>query len=102
MRTAIGALLLRDRMFDGMEELLKKIRLVEDSLLELKTLRFREDRIIGPSRNDLADEISAFANTRGGVILIGVDDKTREIVGIPNERTQDVDRFTYSKSAKTA
>ena len=82
-------------MFDGMEELLKKIRLVEDSLLELKTLRFREDRIIGPSRNDLADEISAFANTRGGVILIGVDDKTREIVGIPDERTQDVDRYIF-------
>lgn len=95
MKTAIGALRLRDGMVDGMEELLKKIRLVEDSLLELKTLRFREDRIIGPSRNDLADEISAFANTRGGVILMGVDDKTREIVGIPNDRTQDVDRYIF-------
>lgn len=95
MKTAIGALRLRDGMFDGMEELLKKMRLVEDSLLELKTLRFRGDRIIGPSRNDLADEISAFANTRGGVILMGVDDKTREIVGIPNDRTQDVDRYIF-------
>ena len=95
MKTAIGALRLRDGMVDGMEELLKKIRLVEDSLLELKTLRFREDRIIGPSRNDLADEISAFANTRGGVMLMGVDDKTREIVGIPNDRTQDVDRYIF-------
>ena len=71
------------------------MRLAEDSLLELKTLRFRGDRIIGPSRNDLADEISAFANTRGGVILMGVDDKTREIVGIPNDRTQDVDRYIF-------
>lgn len=95
MKTAIGALRLRDGMSDGMEELLKKMRLVEDSSLELKTLRFREDRVIGPSRNDLADEISAFANTRGGVILMGVDDKTREIVGIPNDRTQDVDRYIF-------
>jgi ATP-dependent DNA helicase RecG len=70
-------------MFDTKEELLEKIRLGEDSVLELKAVRFKGARIEGPSRNDLADELSAFANSGDGVLLLGVDDKTREIEGIP-------------------
>ncbi|MDE0313360.1 MAG: ATP-binding protein [Candidatus Poribacteria bacterium] len=34
-----------------------------------------------PRRSNLADEIAAFANAKGGVILIGVDDGS-EIVGL--------------------
>jgi predicted HTH transcriptional regulator len=41
-----------------------------------------------PHRNSLADEIAAFANTQGGVILIGVDDD-RNIVGL---ELQELDR----------
>ena len=60
-------------MFDNLTELIKKIHLGEDTTIEFK----REL----PHRNSLADEIAAFANSRGGVILIGVDDEG-EIVGV--------------------
>ncbi|WP_246041625.1 AlbA family DNA-binding domain-containing protein [Desulfoglaeba alkanexedens] len=73
-------------MFDSPEELLRKIRLGEDTSLELKTVRFRGDRISEPKRDDLADELAAIANTHDGVIVLGVDDKTRDIDGIPAER----------------
>ncbi len=82
-------------MFDSTEELLEKIRSGEDTSLETKTVRFRGEMVVGPRRDDLADEISAFANTRGGVIVVGVDDKTREIVGIPPDRTEIVERYIF-------
>lgn len=69
-------------MFESKEELLEKIRLGEDSLIEFKAVRFAGDKIRGPARDDLADELAAFANTGDGVLLLGVDDKTREVEGI--------------------
>lgn len=73
-------------MFDSKTELLEKIRLGEDSLLELKAVRFAGDKVRGPARDDLADEIAAFANTKEGVLVLGVDDKSRNIEGIPIEK----------------
>ena len=67
-------------MFDSLTELTEKIYLGEDSTIEFK----REL----PHRESLAEEIAAFANANGGVILIGVDDDG-EIVGIDR---QDLDR----------
>ena len=61
---------------DTRTELTKKISMGEDSTIELK----REL----PRRDDLADEIAAFANARGGVILIGVDDDST-IVGLDRQ-----------------
>ena len=63
-------------MFDTRTELTEKIDLGEDSTIEFK----REL----PRRTDMADEIAAFANTRGGVILIGVDDDGT-IVGLDRQ-----------------
>ena len=60
-------------MYESLTELIEKISLGEDTTIEFKRAL--------PHRNSLADEIAAFANARGGVILIGVDDN-REIVGI--------------------
>ena len=60
-------------MFYSQTELIEKIILGEDTMIEFK----REM----PHRNSLAGEIAAFANSQGGVILIGVDDY-REIVGL--------------------
>ena len=82
-------------MFDSQEELLKKIRLGEDTLLELKAVRFRGDKIAGPSRNDLSDEIAAIANSCDGVLLLGVDDKTKEIIGIPIDQLDAVERYIF-------
>ncbi len=82
-------------MFDSKEELLQKIRLGEDTPLELKAVRFRGQNIVGPSRDDLSDEIAAIANTFDGVLLLGVDDKTKEITGIPVDRLDAVERYIF-------
>ena len=50
------------------------MRLGEDSAREFKQIEFRGDQPARPSRNDLADEIAAFANTDGGSLLCGVTD----------------------------
>lgn len=78
-------------MFESRLELLDKIRLGEDSFLELKSVRFRGARVAGPARKDLADELVAFANSRGGVCILGVDDETRDVEGIPEDRLDQVE-----------
>jgi ATP-dependent DNA helicase RecG len=80
-------------MFDSKEQLLEKIQLGEDSSLELKALRFRGDRVDGPRREDLADELAALANSHDAVMVLGVDDKTREIEGIALERLDMVETW---------
>lgn len=77
-------------------DLLRRIRLGEDSTLELKTMRFQGKRVEGPARDALADELAAFANTRGGTVVLGVTDKTRKVKGIPLERLDDVDTWVSS------
>ena len=56
------------------EEIKRQIRLGEDSHWEFKEIVFAGDVPKSPSRNDLADELAAFANTEGGVVLCGVTD----------------------------
>lgn len=73
-------------MFDSAAELLEKIRLGEDGRLECKEVVFAGDKIKGPTRDELADELAAFANAMGGVVVLGVDDRAREVIGIPRDR----------------
>lgn len=73
-------------MFPNRSELLDKIRLGEDSFLELKDVRFAGGRMSAPHPDSLADELAAFANSHGGVLVLGVDDKTREVLGIELDR----------------
>ncbi len=80
-------------MLDSAEQLLEKIRLGEDSFVECKEVVFAGSKIKGPGRDELADELAAFANARGGVLVLGVDDKTRDVVGIPAGRLDDVERY---------
>jgi ATP-dependent DNA helicase RecG len=75
------------------DQLAAKIRLGEDTFLELKELRCAGQRIQAPARDELADELAAFANTRGGVLVLGVSDKTREVLGIPSEHLDLAERF---------
>ena len=56
------------------EEILRHLGLGEDSGWAFKPLAFRGDRLTSPRRDDWADEIGAFANGRGGVLLCGVND----------------------------
>lgn len=78
-------------MLANRSELLEKIRLGEDSFLELKEVRFSGSHMRGPSQDALADELAAFANSAGGVLLLGVDD-SREVIGIPLPSLDEVER----------
>jgi predicted HTH transcriptional regulator len=70
-------------MFDTPAELLAKIRLGEDSQLELKAVTVTSKGLLNPHPDSLAQEIAAFANsTHGGVMVLGVDDRTKEITGL--------------------
>ncbi|MCY4632561.1 MAG: putative DNA binding domain-containing protein [bacterium] len=77
-------------MFDSIQELSDKIALGESTYLELKEVRFSGKRVAGPSRDGLADELAAFANSRGGVLVMGVSDRTREVLGIDESRLDTV------------
>jgi len=56
------------------DELRTRLQLGEDSRWEFKQFEFRDSRPISPQRDDLADEIAAFANAQGGTLLCGVTD----------------------------
>ena len=62
---------------------MRRVRMGEDARLELKSVRVSGGRVRAPDRSAMADELAAFANSQGGTVIIGVDDKTRRIQGIP-------------------
>lgn len=80
-------------MFETTDELLKQIRLGEDSSLELKSLRYKGNQVNDPHRNSMADELAAMANTANGVFVLGVDDKSRTVVGIPEDKLDVVETW---------
>ena len=82
-------------MFDSKTEIRKKIRLGEDAFLEYKEVRLAGNRVQEPRRDSLADELASFANSRGGVFVLGVDDKTHEVLGIPLDRLDAVERYVF-------
>ena len=45
-------------MFETIDELLKQIRLGENSSLELKDLRYIGDHVNAPNRNSIAEDLS--------------------------------------------
>ena len=56
------------------EDIRRQMRLGEDSHWEFKEIEFAGNVPRGPRRDDLADELAAFANTDGGVVLCGITD----------------------------
>ncbi|MEZ5535892.1 MAG: ATP-binding protein [Thiolinea sp.] len=78
---------------DLVRELLYQIRLNEDSAYEFKELFFRDGKVNDPHRHSMSDELAAFANASGGVVVLGVSDKTRDVVGIPNDMLDEVDKW---------
>lgn len=66
------------------EELRKKIKCGETSLVQFKQ-EFT-------TQKEIATEMIAFANSRGGTILFGVKDKTGEILGLSYDEIQTVSR----------
>ena len=65
------------------EDLLRRIRLGEDSTLEFKSVLVSGGSVKEPQRKYFADELAALANSRGGTVILGVDDKTHRVEGIP-------------------
>ncbi len=57
---------------------------------ETSTLQFKREKING---NSLAAEFAAFANTKGGTVLFGVEDKTGVLIGLSYEQIQDLSEY---------
>ncbi len=74
------------------EEIKNQLRLGEDSNWEFKQIAFRGDRPVSPRRDDLADEIAAFANTEGGTLLCGVTDEG-SVQGVSHEQMDALERL---------
>ena len=58
----------------GEGDIRQRLALGEDSRWEFKQVEFAGSRPTSPARDDLADEMIAFANANGGVLLLGVTD----------------------------
>lgn len=80
-------------MPDSTDNLLKQIALGEDSVLELKRVEFKGEQISAPHRNSMADEMAAMANSNTGVIVLGVDDKSKTVSGIPASQIDAVETW---------
>ena len=75
------------------DELVRRIRLGEDSTLELKRVLLAGSRITAPNRNEFADELAGMANGWGGTVVLGVEDRSRDILGIPLDRLDAVEAW---------
>ena len=74
------------------QQIARQLRLGEDSYWEFKQVEFRADRPTAPKRDDLADEIAAFANAGGGVLLCGVSDEGA-VQGMTREQMNALERM---------
>jgi predicted HTH transcriptional regulator len=73
-------------MYEDTFKLIKQISLGEDSVIELKNIDYTGAAVSGPDKNSMADEMAAMANSHGGIIILGVDDKSHIIKGLPLEK----------------
>lgn len=56
------------------DEIRSQLGLGEDGYWEFKETRFSGNKLKGPKQDDLADELAAFSNSNGGIMLCGVTD----------------------------
>ena len=80
------------------QDIARQLRLGEDSQWEFKQIAFSGTRPTSPRRDDLADEIAAFANANGGVLLCGVTDEG-EIQGLSREQVVELDTVLVEVSS---
>ena len=79
------------------EDIEIQLQLGEDSSWEFKQVEFAGNRPASPRRDDLADEIAAFANASGGVLLCGVTDDG-EAQDMSREQFAELDRLLVEAS----
>ena len=82
----------------GDEEIRRRLRLGEDSRWEFKQFAFRRNRPVAPDSDDLADELAAFANGNGGVMLCGVTDGGH-VQGMTREQLDAVEQLVVNVCA---
>ena len=80
-------------MHESPERLLRRIRLGEDGATGCREVAFSGGKIAEPDRDELADELAAFANARGGMLVLGVAGEARQAVGVPEDQREDVERY---------
>lgn len=78
---------------DLTRELLYQVRLGEDSAYEFKSVAIKGNKVDQPGRDSVADELAAFANANGGILVCGIHDKTREVEGIAKDDLDTVDQW---------
>ena len=81
-------------------EIRRQLSLGEDSHWEFKEIEFAGNHPRSPGRNDWADEIAAFANANGGVLLCGVTDKG-EVQDMSREQLVELDSLLVEVSSDT-
>ena len=79
------------------EDIVGQLRLGEDSNWEFKQIEFAGNHPTSPGRGDWADEIAAFANANGGVLLCGVTDDG-DIQDISRQQLVALDSFLVEVS----
>ncbi len=77
------------------DDLARRIRLGEDSTLEFKRVLLSGSRVTRPERRDFADEVASMANGWGGIVMLGIDDATRDVLGIPINRLDAVETWAH-------
>ena len=82
------------------EEIMRQLRLGEDSDWEFKQIEFAENKPRNPRRDDWANEIAAFANANGGVLLCGVTDEG-EMQGMSREQMVALDSVLVEVSTNS-
>jgi len=78
---------------DLTRELLYQVRLGEDSAYEFKSISVKGTKVDQPGRDSVADELAAFANANGGILVFGIHDKTRDVDGIERGDLDTVDQW---------
>lgn len=86
-------------MFESIPELLEKIRLGEDSHFEMKEVVLAGQKVVGPAAESIAQELTSFANSKGGVCVFGVEDVSREAQGLTPQQLDYVETFVRSLCA---
>ena len=85
---------------DLTRELLYQVRLGEDSAYEFKSVVIKGNKVDQPGRDSVADELAAFANANGGILVFGIHDKTRDVEGIAKEDLDTVDQWLANIAAQ--
>ena len=82
------------------EDIESQLRSSEDSGWEFKQVEFAGDRPKRPTRDDWANEIAAFANASGGVVLAGVADDG-SVIGMSRAQIANLDSLLVEVSTDT-